>query len=156
MLILGRLDHITLAKIRPGLLPDADATPDGIPMDPDLGAVPQVLEAQVLLLHHPGEVAARVVDPNVRVAGLVVVVQQAPHASPAARRQRPARPPGHVGLVDALALEPLRRPGLEGVDLLEDRADPDLELDGAVAEVPYPGAESGGLSVVFAPIKAAS
>lgn len=129
-------------------------------MDPDLGAVPQVLEAQVLLLHHPREVAARVVDPNVRVTGLVVVVQQAPHASPAAAaaaaRRRPAWPPGHVGLVDALALEPLRRPGLEGVDLLEDRADPDLELDGPVAEVPYPGPESGGLSVVSTPIEAAS
>lgn len=67
----------------------------------DLGAISQVLQADVLLLDHPCEIAHAVVYPNVRVASLVVVVKQAVHSATA------ATPTGHVSLVNALAFQSL-------------------------------------------------
>lgn len=114
----------------------------------DLGAVPQVLQTDILLLHHPREVAHAVVNPNVRVAGLVVVVQQAVHSA------MPATPAGHVSLVNALAFQSLGGAGLQYVTLLQYRSHPYLQLHRPVTEVPDPGAEPRRMSVITAPIKA--
>ncbi|EYU41538.1 hypothetical protein MIMGU_mgv1a015803mg [Erythranthe guttata] len=137
------------AKIRPGFLGDRNRSPEKIPKNPDFRRIPQIIKADILLLHHPGpgEITPCIMYPYVWVTRVIIVINQVSHSSITSFSR-------HVSPVNILALQSLRTPWFHRVDFLQHRSDSYLQLDRLVARVPYPRSGPRYLSAVAASVEA--
>lgn len=101
----------------------------------DFRAISQIIKTNILLLHHPREITASIMYPNIWMACFIIVIKQTLHSS---TTPLTLALPRHVCLVDLLALQSLRRPRLQGVDFLQDGSNSHLKLYRLVTQVPDP------------------
>lgn len=143
-------NKISSAKIWPGFLANRYAASLMIPKDSDLTIVSEVLKANILLLDHSQCVTTTsVMNPNIRVASLIIVIEQALHATtPNLTTSR------HIGFVYALAFQPLWRAWFYCVNFFQYRTNSYLQLQRLVTQVPDPCPKTWGLlSMIPASIK---